>query len=122
MKVLVADDSVTMRRILANLLSRAGIDDVDEASNGQEAVLMSSSCDYDLILLDWNMPKLLGIDALKTIRDRGSKVPIVMVTTEAEKVRVIEAMKAGANNYVIKPFDDETLLSKIRQTIDLDNS
>ncbi len=67
--------------------------------------------------MDWNMPNMLGIDAVKAIRAAGKTVPVIMVTTEAEKSRVIDALKAGANNYVIKPFEPDTLLKKISDTL-----
>ncbi len=119
MKVLVVDDSLTMRRILRNVLLEMGITDVEEAGDGEEAVAKTARGAYDLALMDWNMPKMLGLDALVAIRARGDKVPIIMVTTEAEKKRVLEALQAGANNYVIKPFDKAQLVAKIRQVTGL---
>ncbi len=117
MRVLVVDDSATMRRILGMLLADLQVRQVDEAVNGREAVEKTAATAYDLVLLDWNMPEMLGIDALIAIRARGDQVPIIMVTTEAEKRRVLDALKAGANNYVIKPFVKDALLTKIRQTV-----
>ncbi len=117
MRVLVVDDSATMRRILGMLLADLQVRQVDEAVNGREAVEETAATAYDLVLLDWNMPEMLGIDALIAIRARGDQVPIIMVTTEAEKRRVLDALKAGANNYVIKPFVKDALLTKIRQTV-----
>jgi two-component system chemotaxis response regulator CheY len=67
--------------------------------------------------MDWNMPNKLGIDAVKEIREQGKKVPIIMVTTEAEKSRVIEALKVGANNYVIKPFKPDAIVAKIKEVL-----
>lgn len=115
MKILVVDDSTTMRKILINALKSVGITEIDEAGNGQQAVDAARSASYDVILMDWNMPQMLGIDALKMIRLSGNAVPVIMVTTEAEKGRVIEALKAGANNYVIKPFMPEAIITKIRE-------
>jgi len=119
MKALVVDDSAVMRKVLIGALSRVEIEDVDEASDGEEAVKSVSENDYDVVLMDWNMPNKLGIDALKEIRATGNKVPIIMVTTEAEKSRVIEALKEGANNYVIKPFKPEAIVNKIKEVIGL---
>jgi two-component system chemotaxis response regulator CheY len=113
MKVLVVDDSVVMRRIMINALNQSGTTDIEEAPDGAEAVRMVMEKDYDLVLMDWNMPNLLGIDAVRKIRENGKAVPIIMVTTEAEKSRVVEALKAGANNYVIKPFQPSVIISKI---------
>jgi len=118
MKALVVDDSAVMRKVLIGALSRADITDVDQAADGKEAVEATNATDYDLVLMDWNMPNMLGIEALKAIRANGKTVPIVMVTTEAEKGRVIEALKAGANNYIIKPFQADVIVAKVKQTLE----
>ncbi|MBI2422170.1 MAG: response regulator [Candidatus Hydrogenedentes bacterium] len=117
MKALVVDDSAVMRKVLIGALSRASITDVDQAADGQEAVSAVDNAEYDLVLMDWNMPNMLGIDAVKAIRAKGKKMPIIMVTTEAEKSRVIDALKAGANNYVIKPFEPNTIVTKIQEVL-----
>jgi two-component system, chemotaxis family, chemotaxis protein CheY len=117
MKALVVDDSAVMRKVLIGALGRANIDQVDQAADGREAVEAAKATDYGLILMDWNMPNMLGIDAVKAIRELGKTMPIIMVTTEAEKSRVIEALKAGANNYVIKPFEPATIVSKIQEVL-----
>jgi two-component system, chemotaxis family, chemotaxis protein CheY len=117
MKALVADDSAVMRKVLIGALSRVGITDVCEASDGEEAVKIASEKEFNIVLMDWNMPKKLGIDAVKEIREKGNKVPIIMVTTEAEKCRVIEALKMGANNYIIKPFKPDTIVTKIKEML-----
>ncbi len=118
MKALVVDDSGVMRKVVMGALSRAGITDVDEAGDGKEAVNKVKDNDYDIVLMDWYMPNMLGIDAVKAIRAAGSEVPIIMVTTEAEKGRVIEALKAGANNYIIKPFEPAKIVQKIKDTVE----
>lgn len=117
MKALVVDDSAVMRKVLIGALGRAGITDVDQAADGQEAVTATQATDYNLVLMDWNMPNMLGIDAVRTIRANGKTMPIIMVTTEAEKSRVIDALKAGAQNYVIKPFEPATIVSKIQEVL-----
>ncbi len=117
MKALVVDDSAVMRKVLIGALSRANISEVDQAADGQEAVAAVQNSDYGLILMDWNMPNMLGIDAVVAIRAAGKTMPIIMVTTEAEKSRVIEALKAGANNYIIKPFEPNTIVSKIQEVL-----
>lgn len=117
MKALVVDDSAVMRKVLIGALGRANIDQVDQAADGREAVEAAKANEYGLILMDWNMPNMLGIDAVKAIREMGKTMPIIMVTTEAEKSRVIEALKAGANNYVIKPFEPATIVSKIQEVL-----
>lgn len=117
MRALVVDDSAVMRKVLIGALGRANITDVDQAGDGQEAVQAAEAQEYDLVLMDWNMPNMLGIDAVRAIRANGKKMPIIMVTTEAEKSRVIEALKAGAQNYVIKPFEPNTIVSKIQEVL-----
>ncbi len=117
MRALVVDDSAVMRKILMGALARAGITEVDQACDGREAVDAVSKSDYNLVLMDWNMPNMLGIDAVKHIRTAGKTVPIIMVTTEAEKSRVLDALKAGATNYIIKPFEPNAIVDKIKQTV-----
>ena len=117
MKVLVVDDSAVMRKVLIGALGQAGIKDVAQAADGVEAVAAVGKDTFDMVLMDWNMPNMLGIDALKEIRGGGNKTPVIMVTTEAEKSRVIEALKAGANNYIIKPFQADTITAKIEETL-----
>lgn len=118
MKALVVDDSAVMRKVLIGALARADITDVDQAANGQEAVDACRDGEYGLILMDWNMPNMLGIDAVKAIRAQGTKTPIIMVSTEAEKSRVVETLKAGANDYIIKPFKPATIVEKIKAVLE----
>jgi two-component system chemotaxis response regulator CheY len=108
-KVLVADDSGTMRKILVRSLNALGVTDLVEAPDGVVALELFNKTPFDLVLSDWNMPNMTGIDLLKAIRATGSKVPVIMITTEAEKSRVLEAVQAGASGYVIKPFETEGL-------------
>lgn len=118
MKVLVVDDSAVMRKVVIGALEKGGMSDVGQAADGQEAVAAVMSEDYDLVLMDWNMPNMTGYEAVKAIRASGKKVPIIMVTTEAEKSRIIDALKAGANSYVVKPFKPETIAAKIQDVLD----
>lgn len=117
MKALVVDDSLTIRRIVIKALALVGIGDSVEAADGQEALSAVGADEFDVVLMDWNMPKMTGIDALKAIRAQGKKVPVIMVTTEAEKGRVIEAIKSGANDYLIKPFSPEQLAEKVKNVV-----
>lgn len=117
MKALVVDDSAVMRKVLIGALARANITEVDQASDGLEAVNAAKQTEYGLVLMDWNMPNMLGIDAVREIRALGKTMPIVMVTTEAEKSRVIDALKAGASNYIIKPFEPATIVTKIQELL-----
>ena len=119
MRTLVVDDSAVMRKVVIGALSRADITDVDQAADGAEAVeAVRKNSDYGLILMDWNMPNMLGIDAVKAIRALGCKSKIIMVTTEADKSRVVKALKAGADDYIIKPFKPATIVEKIRATLE----
>jgi two-component system chemotaxis response regulator CheY len=114
MKALVVDDSSTMRKILASILKESGVEEVFQATDGAEAVVAAAQPDIGLILMDWNMPNKTGFEALKEIRAAGRNMPIFMVTTEAEKSRVIEALQAGANNYIVKPFRADQVIEKVR--------
>ncbi|MCP4703645.1 MAG: response regulator [candidate division Zixibacteria bacterium] len=114
MKVLIVDDSQIMRKIITGVLKKLKVNDTIEAVNGQEAVTKAGeNDDIGLILMDWNMPVMNGLDAVKKIRGTGSKVPIVMCTTEAEKERVLEAVKAGTNDYLVKPFNPKDIQNKL---------
>lgn len=117
MKILLVDDSRTIRNIQKNTLKTLGHEDVVEAADGLEALASLAQQKVDLMLVDWNMPNMDGITLIRKVRESDKSTPIIMVTTEAEKSRVIEAVKAGVNNYVVKPFTAETLSDKINQTM-----
>jgi len=120
MKFLLVDDSKTMRNIQKKILEQLGPVEFSEADDGVEAlaVIEKSGGGFDMILVDWNMPNMDGITLVGKIRETDKKTPLVMATTEAEKVRVIDAIRAGVNNYVVKPFTPELLLEKVRATMD----
>jgi two-component system chemotaxis response regulator CheY len=116
MKIITIDDSSTMRRIIKNTLSRIGYgSDVLEAEDGKQALDILSQNKVDLIITDWNMPNMDGLTFVKKIRSmhEWDDVPIIMVTTEAAKEDILEALKAGVNNYIVKPFTPEVLKEKI---------
>ncbi|MFH1416999.1 MAG: response regulator [Planctomycetota bacterium] len=117
MKILLVDDSRTIRNIQKNSLKTLGYDDIAEAADGLEALSAIAQARPDLMLVDWNMPNMDGITLVKKVRETDKSLPMIMVTTEAEKSRVLEAVKAGVNNYVVKPFTAETLGEKISQTM-----
>ncbi len=117
MKILLVDDSRTIRNIQKNVLKQLGYTDVDEAEDGVKALERFKEQVPDLMLVDWNMPNMDGITLVKKIREINKTVPIIMCTTEAEKSRVLEAIKAGVNNYAVKPFTTESLGEKISQTL-----
>jgi two-component system chemotaxis response regulator CheY len=117
MRILLVDDSRTIRNVQKNVLVPAGYTDILEAADGIEAMSIIESNRPDLVLLDWNMPNMDGITVVRRVRETDKALPIIMVTTEAEKTRVVEAIKAGASNYVIKPFTGQTLLEKVQQVL-----
>lgn len=110
MKVLVVDDSAVMRKIIIKALTEAGYQDIIEAGNGDEA--LSKVGEVNIIFTDWNMPVMDGITFVKQIR-KTSKVPIVMITTEGGQKEVIEAMRSGVNDYIVKPFAPSVLIGKL---------
>jgi two-component system chemotaxis response regulator CheY len=119
MRILVVDDSATMRRILRNQLKQVGFDAVDEAENGRQALALAARGAYDLIITDWNMPEMNGLDLVRELRraEATRHLPILMVTTVSAKDDILAALKAGVNNYVVKPFDAATLQSKIAKVV-----
>ncbi len=117
MKILLVDDSKTMRNIQRNVLAQIGNNTVEEACDGQDALSKAMAFQPDLILVDWNMPNMDGLTFVKTFRQSNKTTPLIMVTTESEKSRVIEAIKAGVNNYVVKPFTPDLLNQRINETL-----
>lgn len=115
MPVLVVDDYKTMIRIIRNLLKQLGFSDVDDATDGTEALGKMRQKKYGLVISDWNMEPMTGYELLKEVRtDEGlARTPFIMVTAESKTENVIAAKKAGVNNYIIKPFNAATLKSKI---------
>jgi len=114
-RVLVADDSSTMRKIILRSLTAVGVDTATEAADGQEAVDKFKPGDFDLVLTDWNMPNKNGLEVITEIRAQDANVPIIMVTTEAEKSRVLEAIQAGVSDYLVKPFTADMLREKLEK-------
>jgi two-component system chemotaxis response regulator CheY len=120
MKLLVVDDSPTMRRIMVQMLKRIGYSDISEAENGQAALeRLRVEGDFELLLTDWNMPIMTGMELTKAVRTdaRLAGTPILMVTTRNMKEDIVAAMKAGVNNYVTKPFDPKTIKEKIDKVL-----
>ncbi len=115
MKIMVVDDMSTMRRIVKNILKQLGFANVDEAENGKEALDKLRADKFGFVVSDWNMPVMTGIDMLRAIRaDEGLKhIPVLMVTAEAKKENIVEAVQAGVSNYIVKPFTAESLQDKM---------
>ena len=113
MNVLVVDDYQTMIRIIKNLLKQLGFNNVDEATDGKAALEKIAAKSYGLVISDWNMEPMTGIDLLKAVRGAGNKVPFIMVTAESKTENVLVAREAGVNNYIVKPFNADTLKTKL---------
>jgi len=116
LKLLVVDDSSTMRRIIKNTLSRLGYEDVLEGEDGLQGwSALNENPDVGMLITDWNMPEMNGLELVKKVRAdaRFADLPIIMVTTEGGKAEVITALKAGVNNYIVKPFTPQVLKEKL---------
>jgi len=118
-KILIVDDMAAMRKILKTLLGQLGYKNVDEAEDGKQAleILKQNPNRYGLVVTDWNMPNMTGIELVQAIRsdEQLKHLPVLMVTAEAKKENVLMAIKAGVNNYIVKPFTAETLKEKIEK-------
>lgn len=120
MKLLIVDDSSTMRRIIKNTLQRLGYDDILEAEHGLQAwELLDTIDDIKILITDWNMPEMNGLDLVKKVRgdQRFVDIPIIMVTTEGGKAEVITALKTGVNNYIVKPFTPQVLKENLEAVL-----
>jgi two-component system, chemotaxis family, chemotaxis protein CheY len=117
-KVLVVDDFQTMREMMKACLRQLGYKDIRTAENGEDALTLIAEGDFDLILCDWHMPGKKGIDVLKEVRKaRGAGIPFIMATSESEQSCVIQAIESGVSNYIIKPFNVDTLRKKIESAV-----
>jgi two-component system, chemotaxis family, chemotaxis protein CheY len=121
MKILIADDSGTMRSVQRRILSDLGLKDVVDVADGALALKAVAANRFDLILLDWNMPNLSGFEALKALKANPAtkSIPVIMITSEAEKSHILDAVRIGAVNYVIKPFTPAVLKEKLALYIPL---
>jgi two-component system chemotaxis response regulator CheY len=119
LKILVVDDSATMRRIVINALKEGGYTDVIEASDGKDALEKLMSDKIDFIITDWNMPNMSGLEFTRAVRSETNiqNIPILMVTTRGVKQDIVEALQARVNNYIVKPFTPQLLKEKIEQIV-----
>ena len=119
MPILVVDDYNTMVRIIRNLLKSIGFENVDDASNGEEALGKIKAKRYGLVISDWNMEPMTGFELLQRVRQDPeiSDTPFIMVTAESKTDNVVAARKAGVSNYIVKPFNAQTLKAKIDQAL-----
>ncbi len=119
MKILIVDDYQTMLRILANLLKQLNFSNVDTAMDGSEALQKLRAEKFDMVISDWNMEPMTGIELLREVRgDDGLKhIPFIMITAESKSENVVAAKEAGVSNYIVKPFNAETLKGKMVSVI-----
>ena len=115
MKILIVDDSITIRRIITNALKTVGFPETVEATNGKDALEKLATANVDFIITDWNMPEMNGLDFIKQVRANPlySSLPILMITTRGTEHDVIEALQAKVNSYIVKPFTPQELKEKI---------
>jgi two-component system chemotaxis response regulator CheY len=118
-QVLIVDDYKTMLRIIRNLLKQLGLENVDEATDGQEALVKLRSGNFGVVISDWNMAPMTGLDLLKEVRadPRLKDTPFIMITAESKTENVTAAKAAGVSNYIVKPFNAETLREKIEKVL-----
>jgi len=119
LRILVVDDFATMRRIIRNLLRDSDLKNVTEAEDGEAALKILQESTIDLVITDWSMPNMTGIDLLRSIRaDEYLKtIPVLLVTAEAKREQILEAVTLGVNGYIIKPFTAETLKEKLEKIL-----
>jgi two-component system chemotaxis response regulator CheY len=119
MNVLIVDDYTTMLRIVRNLLKQIGFNNIEEATDGSQAFQMMKSRKFGLVISDWNMEPMTGIQLLRQVRQEPDlkAVPFIMVTAESKTENVVEAKKAGVSNYIVKPFNADTLKQKIASVL-----
>jgi|TARA_B100001971_G_C18118330_1_gene498050 two-component system chemotaxis response regulator CheY len=119
MQILVVDDYNTMLRILKNLLKQLGFHNVDSAMDGAEALNKLNASKFDFVISDWNMEPMTGIELLREVRasEKLKHLPFIMITAESKTENVIAAQKAGVSNYIVKPFNAETLKGKMASVI-----
>ncbi|MEM9369424.1 MAG: response regulator [Planctomycetota bacterium] len=117
MRALVVDDSGVIRSILIRALKELGVDDLVEAADGREAIKLLDGGHFDIIVTDWNMPHNNGLDVIKAARAAGYECPIIMQTTESEKSYVMQAIAAGVNDYILKPFNKDQLVQKMERHV-----
>ena len=115
MRVLVVDDDKSMRELVVRLLNAIGISEIVEASDGEQALVLFEQEEFDLVVIDWEMPGRTGVEVIRVIRTKGCQVPILMVTVRTEKEEVLEAIQAGATDFLAKPFKADVLREKLNR-------
>jgi two-component system chemotaxis response regulator CheY len=117
MRILIVDDFSTMRKIIRGIMKKLGFTNLEEADDGSTALPKLKSDNFDFVISDWNMPTMSGLELLKAVRsdDDLKELPFLMVTAEAKKENIVQAVKAGASNYIVKPFTQEVLQKKLEE-------
>lgn len=115
MRALVADDAKMMRTIIRRTLESMGMETIVEAEDGSQAIEAFRSDVFDIVLTDWNMPFMTGLEVLKAIRAEDTEIPVIVITTEGQQQNVMEAVQAGVSDYILKPFEADTLKAKIEK-------
>lgn len=115
MRILIVDDHEPMRKIIKNILRQVGLEDLDESPDGRDAIAKMKEKNFDVVLLDWNMPGMNGLDVLRIMKsDQNLKnIPVIMVTAESSREKIMEAINFGISDYIVKPFTGEVLKKKI---------
>jgi two-component system, chemotaxis family, chemotaxis protein CheY len=122
-RILIVDDFATMRKVIRNILKQLGYENIVEAEDGVLGLRVLKSQKIDLVISDWNMPNMTGLELLKEVRADGDigRTPFLMVTAEALQENVVAAVKAGVNNYIVKPFTAESLNEKITKILNMNS-
>lgn len=119
MKVLLVDDSGTMRMIQRRCLNKLGIENIVDTADGRQALDLIEQFDFDVVLTDWNMPIMDGLTLLKEIRKLNTEIPVIMITTESDRARVVAAVEAGVSDYLVKPFSPDVLREKLERWVNV---
>ena len=116
MRVLVVDDQATMRRIIVKIVEKVGVDECREAADAHDALRILAATTIDLVITDWNMPGMNGLEFIRTLRTQEATkaIPVILVTTNSSRDEVMAAIKLGISDYVVKPFTAETMSDRIR--------
>ncbi len=117
MIALIADDSGVIRTVIKRALNLLGVTETHEAADGRQAIQMIEETSYDLIVTDWNMPHKSGLDVIKAARAAGFACPIIMQTTDSDRSKVMFAIAAGVNDYILKPFDSDEMKFKLERHV-----
>ncbi|MEE2972069.1 MAG: response regulator [Planctomycetota bacterium] len=117
MRVMLVDDSRTMRTVERDILKSLGLEEIEEACDVHDALSKITAFQPDLMLVDWDLPELDGLELVRRVRERGESIPIILITERTERSRILEAIHEGVNNVVAKPFTAEVMIKRIQDTM-----